>query len=104
MVELIVYVCYGIDIGGIKIELVVCDVVMQVIWCCCVVMLQGDYDGFLQVVVMLVVEVDVVLGWNDVVIGIVLFGVCDCCSGCQFSVNVFVLIGQCVVQDLQVWL
>jgi N-acetylglucosamine kinase len=32
MAELIAHACYGIDIGGTKIELVACDAAMQVTW------------------------------------------------------------------------
>lgn len=98
------YIWYGIDIGGIKIELVVCDVMLVVQYCQCVVMLIQDYFVFLQVVDDLVMVVDVVFGWFGVVVGIGLFGVCDCDSGCQFSVNVLGLIGCIVGVDLQVCL
>ena len=58
MAELIAHACYGIDIGGTKIELVACDAAMQVTWRRRVATPQGDYDGFLQAVVTLVAEAD----------------------------------------------
>ncbi|MBO8042269.1 ROK family protein, partial [Pseudomonas aeruginosa] len=101
MAELIAHACYGIDIGGTKIELVACDAAMQVTWRRRVATPQGDYDGFLQAVVALVAEADAALGRSDAAIGIALPGVRDRRSGRQLSANVPALTGQCVAQDLQ---
>lgn len=101
MAELIAHACYGIDIGGTKIELVACDAAMQVTWRRRVATPQGDYDGFLQAVVTLVAEADAALGRNDAAIGIALPGVRDRRSGRQLSANVPALTGQCVAKDLQ---
>ncbi len=101
MAELIAHACYGIDIGGTKIELVACDAAMQVTWRRRVATPQGDYDGFLQAVGALVAEADAALGRSDAAIGIALPGVRDRRSGRQLSANVPALTGQCVAQDLQ---
>jgi N-acetylglucosamine kinase len=101
MAELIANACYGIDIGGTKIELVVCDAAMQVTWRRRVATPQGDYDGFLQAVVTLVAEADAALGRGDAAIGIALPGVRDRRNGRQLSANVPALTGQCVAADLQ---
>jgi N-acetylglucosamine kinase len=101
MAELIANACYGIDIGGTKTELVVCDAAMQVTWRRRVATPQGDYDGFLQAVVTLVAEADAALGRSDASIGIALPGVRDRRSGRQLSANVPALTGQCVAADLQ---
>ncbi|MGS7839240.1 ROK family protein [Stenotrophomonas maltophilia] len=101
MAELIAHACYGIDIGGTKIELVACDAAMQVTWRRRVSTPQGDYDGFLQAVVALVAEADAALGRSDAAIGIALPGVRDRRTGRQLSANVPALTGQCVAQDLQ---
>ena len=101
MAELIAHACYGIDIGGTKIELVACDAAMQVTWRRRVATPQGDYAGFLQAVVALVAEADATLGRSDAAIGIALPGVRDRRSGRQLSANVPALTGQCVAQDLQ---
>ncbi|AVO32359.1 ROK family protein [Stenotrophomonas maltophilia] len=101
MAELIAHACYGIDIGGTKIELVACDAAMQVIWRRRVATPQGDYDGFLQAVVTLVAEADAALGRSDAAIGIALPGVRDRRSGRQLSANVPALTGHSVAADLQ---
>lgn len=101
MAELIAHACYGIDIGGTKIELVACDAAMQVTWRRRVATPQGDYDGFLQAVVALVAEADAALGRSDAAIGIALPGVRDRRSGRQLSANVPALTNQYVAQDLQ---
>lgn len=101
MAELIANACYGIDIGGTKTELVVCDAAMQVTWRRRVATPQGDYDGFLQAVVTLVAEADAALVRSDAAIGIALPGVRDRRSGRQLSANVPALTGQCVASDLQ---
>ncbi|PZS66824.1 ROK family protein [Stenotrophomonas maltophilia] len=101
MAELIAHACYGIDIGGTKIELVACDAAMQVTWRRRVATPQGDYDGFLQAVVALVAEADAALGRSDAAIGIALPGVRDRRSGRQLSANVPALTGHSVAADLQ---
>ncbi|WP_430543520.1 ROK family protein, partial [Xanthomonas sacchari] len=42
--------CYGLDVGGTKIELVACDAALKVLWRRRVATPQGDYAGFLQAV------------------------------------------------------
>ena len=42
--------CYGIDIGGTKIELVASETALQVAWRKRIATPQGDYNGFLQAV------------------------------------------------------
>ncbi len=102
MAEPIAHACYGIDIGGTKIELVACGAAMQVTWRRRVATPQGDYAGFLQAVLALVAEADAALGRGAApAIGIALPGVRDRRSGRQLSANVPALTGQCVAQDLQ---
>lgn len=93
--------CYGLDVGGTKIELVACDAALQVLWRRRVATPQGDYAGFLQAVVALVAAADAALGCHDSALGIALPGVRDRRSGRQLSANVPALTGQCVAQDLQ---
>ena len=101
MAELIAHACYGIDIGGTKIELVACDAAMQVTWRRRVSTPQGDYDGFLQAMLGLVAEADTALGRSDAAIGIALPGVRDRRTGRQLSANVPALTGHSVAADLQ---
>ncbi|MDR2959168.1 MAG: ROK family protein [Stenotrophomonas sp.] len=101
MAELIAHACYGIDIGGTKIELVACDAAMQVTWRRRVSTPQGDYDGFLQAMLGLVAEADTALGRSDAPIGIALPGVRDRRTGRQLSANVPALTGHSVAADLQ---
>ncbi|WP_039726853.1 ROK family protein, partial [Xanthomonas sp. SHU 199] len=54
--------CYGLDVGGTKIELVACDAALQVLWRRRVATPQGDYAAFLQAVVALVAAADAALG------------------------------------------
>ena len=93
--------CYGIDIGGTKIELVACDAALQVTWRKRVATPQGDYPAFLQAVQALVDDADRERGNSAVAIGIALPGVRDRHSGRQLSANVPALTGQCVAQDLR---
>lgn len=92
--------CYGIDIGGTKIELVAYDAALQAIWRQRVATPQGDYAAFLDTVVALVGAADTALGQPAPAIGIALPGVRDVHSGRQRSANVPALTGQCVAQDL----
>lgn len=101
MAELIAHACYGIDIGGTKIELVACDAAMQVTWRRRISTPQGDYDGFLQAMLGLVAEADTALGRSDAAIGIALPGVRDRRTGRQLSANVPALTGHSVAADLQ---
>ncbi len=93
--------CYGIDIGGTKIELVACDATLQVAWRKRIATPQGDYNGFLQAVETLVADADAELGQRAQAIGIALPGVRERRSGRQLSANVPALTGQCVSTDLQ---
>ena len=93
--------CYGIDIGGTKIELVACNPSMQVLWRKRIATPQGDYEDFLQAMVELVSAADAALDQPAHPIGIALPGVRDRRSGRQLSANVPALTGQCVAQDLQ---
>lgn len=92
--------CYGIDIGGTKIELVACGADMQVAWRKRIATPQGDYDAFLHAVTDLVSEADREHGRNADAIGIALPGVRDRRSGRQLSANVPALTGQCVARNL----
>lgn len=94
------HACYGIDIGGTKIELVACDAALQVIWRQRIATPQGDYPGFLQAVVDLVAAANAALGLPARAIGIALPGVRDR-EGRQLSANVPALTGQTVAADLQ---
>lgn len=93
--------CYGIDIGGTKIELVACDAALQVSWRKRIATPQGDYAGFLQAVETLVADADAALAQTAHAIGIALPGVHDRRSGRQLSANVPALTGQRVAHDLQ---
>ena len=62
MAESIANACYGIDIGGTKIELVACDAALQVAWRKRIATPQGDYAGFLLAVQQLVADADAALG------------------------------------------
>ena len=93
--------CYGIDIGGTKIELVACNPSMQVLWRKRIATPQGDYEDFLQAMVELVSAADAALDQPAHPIGIALPGVRDRRSGRKLSANVSALTGQCVAQDLQ---
>lgn len=101
MTEPTPHACYGIDIGGTKIELVACDAAMQVTWRKRIATPQSDYAAFLQAVQELVEGADAELGNAAASIGIALPGVRDRRTGRQLSANVPALTGQCVAQDLQ---
>ncbi|KAF1015242.1 MAG: N-acetylgalactosamine kinase AgaK [Stenotrophomonas maltophilia] len=100
MAETLAPACYGIDIGGTKIELVACDAALQVTWRQRIATPQGDYPGFLQAVAELVDAADSALGTPAHAIGIALPGVRDR-DGRQLSANVPALTGQHVAADLQ---
>ena len=93
--------CYGIDIGGTKIELVACNPSMQVLWRKRIATPQGDYEDFLQAMVELVSAADAALDQPAHPIGIALPGVRDRRSGRQLSANVPALTGHSVAADLQ---
>ncbi|MCH1907497.1 ROK family protein [Stenotrophomonas sp. Y6] len=101
MAESIANACYGIDIGGTKIELVACDAALQVAWRKRIATPQGDYAGFLLAVQQLVADADAALGRGARAIGIALPGVRERASGRQLSANVPALTGQYVARDLQ---
>lgn len=100
MADLPARACYGIDIGGTKIEAVAFDAAMQPCWRQRVATPQGDYPGFLQAVEDLVRAADLALGDADAPIGIGLPGVRGR-DGRQLSANVPALTGQPVAADLQ---
>ncbi|MGH8081294.1 MAG: ROK family protein [Lysobacter sp.] len=93
--------CYGIDIGGTKIELVACDAAWDVRHRQRIATPQGDYAGFLAALETLVAAADAELGRSDTAIGIALPGVRDRRSGRQLSANVPALTGHRVGADLQ---
>jgi len=80
--------CYGIDIGGTKIELVACDAALEVRHRRRIATPQGKYPGFLAALEALVAAADAELGLADAAIGIALPGVRDPRSGRQLSANV----------------
>ena len=93
--------CYGIDIGGSKIELVAFDAAMQATLRQRIDTPRTDYAAFLDAVCALVDDAD---GVHDSVcrtIGIGLPGVRDHASGRQLSANVPALTGQRVAADLE---
>lgn len=94
-------ICYGIDIGGTKIELVACDAALDVRHRRRIATPQGDYAGFLAALEALVDAADAELGLVDTPIGIALPGVRDRRSGRQLSANVPALTGHRVAADLQ---
>ncbi|MGJ7904813.1 ROK family protein, partial [Lysobacter sp. 1R34A] len=70
-------ICYGIDIGGTKIELVACDAALEVRHRRRIATPQGDYAAFLAALEALVAAADADLGLVDTAIGIALPGVRD---------------------------
>ena len=93
--------CYGIDIGGSKIELVAFDAAMQATLRQRIDTPRTDYAAFLDAVCALVDDAD---GVHDSVcrtIGIGLPGVRDHASGRQLSATVPALTGQRVAADLE---
>jgi N-acetylglucosamine kinase len=92
-------ICYGIDIGGTKIELVACDAALEVRHRRRIATPQGKYPGFLAALEALVAAADADLGLADTAIGIALPGVRDPRSGRQLSANVPALTGQKVAAD-----
>ena len=101
MAEATTHACYGLDIGGTKIELVAFDAAMQAMWRRRIVTPQGDYGAFVHAVVGLVAAADDALGEPAQMIGIALPGVRDRRNGRQLSANVPALTGQRVAHDLQ---
>lgn len=93
--------CYGIDIGGSKIELVVFDARMQPIERQRIDTPQGDYAGFIDAVGALVVGADARRGAKCTEVGIALPGIRDRASGRQLSANVPALTGHEVGADLE---
>lgn len=94
-------VCYGIDIGGSKIELVACDVALQIVHRQRIETPQDGYDAFLDAVHALVANADAALDAVCEGVGIGLPGVRDRASGRQLSANVPALTGRQVGADLQ---
>lgn len=93
--------CYGIDIGGSKIELIACDASLQIVHRQRIDTPQHGYDAFLDAVQGLVANADRALGGACDGVGIGLPGVRDRASGIQLSANVPALTGRQVGADLQ---
>lgn len=93
--------CYGLDIGGSKIELVAFDAAMQPVHRQRIDTPHAGYGAFLDAVCALVAEADAALGRSCTAIGIGLPGVRDRDSGRQLSANVPALTGQRVGADLE---
>lgn len=93
--------CYGLDIGGSKIELVAFDAAMQPAHRQRIDTPHAGYGAFLDAVCALVAEADAALGRSCTAIGIGLPGVRDRDSGRQLSANVPALTGQRVGADLE---
>lgn len=93
--------CYGIDVGGTKIELVAFDGAMRATWRQRIATPQDDYGAFLQAMADLVEAADAATGEAATAAGIALPGVRDRRDGRQLSANVPTLTGQCVADDLQ---
>lgn len=93
--------CYGLDIGGSKIELVAFDAAMQPAHRQRIDTPHAGYGTFLDAVCALVAEADAALGRRCTAIGIGLPGVRDRDSGRQLSANVPALTGQRVGADLE---
>lgn len=93
--------CYGLDIGGSKIELVAFDAAMQPAHRQRIDTPHAGYGAFLDAVCALVAEADAALGRRCTAIGIGLPGVRDRDSGRQLSANVPALTGQRVGADLE---
>jgi N-acetylglucosamine kinase len=94
-------VCYGLDIGGTKIELVAYNAAMQVRHRRRIGTPTHDYAAFLHEVSELVRSTDAELGIVCEDVGMGLPGVRDRDSGRQLSSNVPALTGQQVVHDLE---
>ena len=94
-------VCYGLDIGGTKIELVAFDTAMQVRHRRRIDTPTRDYADFLRTVAGLIETTDAELGSVCAAVGLGLPGVRERGSGRQLSSNVPALTGQRVVADLQ---
>lgn len=93
--------CYGLDIGGSKIELVAFDAAMQATHRRRIDTPHASYDAFLDAVCALVAEADAARDGLCDAIGIGLPGVRDRVSGRQLSANVPALTGQRVGADLE---
>lgn len=93
--------CYGLDIGGSKIELVAFDGALRAIHRRRIDTPQDGYPAFLDAVCALVTQADAALGGRCDAIGIGLPGVRDRASGRQLSANVPALTGQRVGADLE---
>lgn len=92
--------CYGLDIGGSKIELVAFDAAMQPFHRRRIDTPHTGYDAFLDAVCTLVAETDAARGNACEAIGVGLPGVRDH-DGRQLSANVPALTGQRVGHDLE---
>ena len=92
--------CYGLDIGGSKIELVAFDAAMQPVHRRRIDTPHASYDAFLDAVCALVADADTTRGSACEAIGVGLPGVRDA-DGRQLSANVPALTGQRVGFDLE---
>lgn len=94
--------CYGIDIGGSKIELVVCDAIsLSVEHRRRVDTPTQDFDAFVEAVAMLVTEADRLNGSSDAPVGLGMPGIADPVTGLHLSSNVPALNGRRVSHALQ---
>lgn len=93
--------CYGIDIGGTKIELAAFDAALQVRHRQRIDTPAQDYDAFLDVIASLVRAADAAQGGPAAAVGIALPGVVERDSGRLLSANVPALTGRRVRDDLR---
>ncbi|HJR74525.1 MAG TPA: ROK family protein [Luteimonas sp.] len=93
--------CYGLDIGGSKIELVAFDAAMRPTYRRRIDTPQAGYEAFLDAITALVAEADDARGGHCKSVGIGLPGVRDRVGGRQLSANVPALTGQRVGFDLE---
>ena len=95
------HLCYGLDVGGTKIELVACDAMLEVRLRRRIDTPTRDYAAFVEAMAAWVEAVDAETGVAAQAVGIGLPGVADRASGRQLSANVPALTGQRVRHDLQ---
>src|SRR5579872_892411 len=93
-------VYYGLDIGGTKMELVVCTDALEVCYRRRVATPTSDYEGFLETIAHLLQEADAEFG-EGAAVGLGMPGVTDPVTGQQVSSNVPALNGRQVVRTLQ---
>src|SRR5579872_6238403 len=86
-------VYYGLDIGGTKMELVVCTDALEVCYRRRVATPTSDYEGFLETIAHLLQEADAEFG-EGAAVGLGMPGVTDPVTGQQVSSNVPALDGR----------